>query len=168
MCVDLGGAHIPVRNSLRRAPWSIPFSPMKETLRRFFGEACFCLAHCFSPLWNRSSLVTLMLNDRDVSTFFSSDIRMSDTLHNNIKRILLRIQCYRPRQASLSNPIKKLFYSIPAEVLIGVLTNICISLICVAVKINNNKKFHKQVTLIHHLSKFFNKRGDDEGTLQWD
>lgn len=86
---------IPVRNSLRRAPWSIPYSPMKETTNGFFGEACFCLDHCFIPLSYKSSLVTLMLNVLDRSTFCSSDMSRSDTLHNHIKTILLTIQVHK-------------------------------------------------------------------------
>ena len=82
---------IPVRNSLRRAPWSIPYSPMKETTRGFFGEPFFCLDHCFIALWYMSSLVTLMLNVWDGSIFFSSDNRMADTLQNHIETKLLRI-----------------------------------------------------------------------------
>ena len=44
--------HIPVRNSLRRTPVSIPASPKKETFSWSVGDVFLGLCHCIRPLSN--------------------------------------------------------------------------------------------------------------------
>ena len=67
----------------------MPGSPMKVTLRGFWGEERFCLCHCFKPRSTiPSSLVTQMLKVVEVSTlwlrvFIKSDIsEKPNTLKN--------------------------------------------------------------------------------------
>lgn len=85
----------PVRNSLLRAPVSMPASPKKVTLSLHLGDVFFCRCHCCMPLLKRSVLDTQMENVFVSSTCNAIQSKISAVLEFKTQKLHIEIDTNR-------------------------------------------------------------------------